>query len=202
MEDGKRWMAAFQLFSSLTRAEMAYKVTVLVVVVAFLVIICLAVMGMVMIVSIVLLVIIQCSHNQYFTVFYFIFTGSWSTCTHFHNGEKSVQRTILLCTGLNLSLKNWRAVFKTSQSPWNRIFNKSSFPRWWLRWDHWPRESFQSWIGGFLVSVICGFCFVVVLIWLIVVLVNTFYFGKKGDKVAKDDNHNHDRFQFQIHLSQ
>merc|ERR1712126_117641 len=25
MEDGKRWMAAFQLFSSLTRAEMAYK---------------------------------------------------------------------------------------------------------------------------------------------------------------------------------
>ena len=26
MEDGKRWMAAFQLFSSLTRAEMAYKV--------------------------------------------------------------------------------------------------------------------------------------------------------------------------------
>ena len=79
MEDGKRWMAAFQLFSSLTRAEMAYKVvvlTVLVVLVAFLVIICLAVMGMVMIVSIVLLVIIQCSHNQYFTLFYFIFTGS------------------------------------------------------------------------------------------------------------------------------
>ena len=82
MEDGKRWMAAFQLFSSLTRTEMAYKVVVLVVVVvvvvvvAFLVIICLAVMGMVMIVSIVLLVIIQCSHNQYFTLFYFIFTGS------------------------------------------------------------------------------------------------------------------------------
>merc|ERR1719391_858277 len=25
MENGKRWMAAFQLFSSLTRAEMAYK---------------------------------------------------------------------------------------------------------------------------------------------------------------------------------
>ena len=75
MEDGKRWMAAFQLFSSLTRAEMAYKVVILVVLVAFLVMICLTVMGMVMIVSIVLLVIIQCSHNQYFTLSYFIFTG-------------------------------------------------------------------------------------------------------------------------------
>ena len=47
MENGKRWMAAFQLFSSLTRTEMAYKVVVLFVVVAFVVIICLTVMGMV-----------------------------------------------------------------------------------------------------------------------------------------------------------
>ena len=98
-------------------------------------------------------------------------------------------------------MKNWRAALKHKKFI-KPNFQKIAFPRWWQRWDHWPRESFQSWIGGFLVSVICGFCFVVVLIWLIVVLVNTFYFGKKGDKVAKNDNHNHDRFQFQIQLSQ
>ena len=91
-----------------------------------------------------------------------------------------------------------KSSFKTSQSPSNNFFQKSAFPRWWQRWDRWPRESFQSWIGEYLVSVICGFCFVVVLIWLIVVLVNTFYFGNKGDKVAKDDNHNHDRFHYQL----
>ena len=67
MEDGQRWMAAFQLFSSLTRAEMAYKVVVLVVVVvlvALLVMICLTKMGMVMIVSIMLLVIALMSAFQ------------------------------------------------------------------------------------------------------------------------------------------
>ena len=94
-------------------------------------------------------------------------------------------------------MKNWRTVLKHKKSS-NRIFNKSAFPRWWQRWDRWPRESFQSWIGGFLVSVICGFCFVVVLFWLVAVLVKTSYFGKKGDKVAKDDNHNNGRFHYQL----